>query len=284
MRENFRIWTWQRFVFVYLMIPLGLAVTGPFGTFDAMEFPRRLFYWFALVLGIGLLMQVSIRYTLNNQRENFQSVLGRVLAGSALAAVPGSVLVVIADVWIRMSDRGTGFMEMIELWFHVWIMGVAISLMEMARLYVSNTDDPAVGDILPPVPVRRETPAPSVREMGSTLPRTPLHARFQSQAGAPEDIISLSMQDHYVEVTTTTGVHLVLMRMRDAVRELEPLPGMKIHRSHWISEKHLRDLHKSGNRWFAVLSDGRELPVSQTFLEDATQTLDCVRSRSGQEA
>lgn len=78
----------------------------------------------------------------------------------------------------------------------------------------------------------------------------------------------LTMQDHYVEVFTTKGSQLVLMRFADALEEVEPTPGWRIHRSHWVAEAAMADIRRSDGKTFVVLTDGAELPVSRTYLPD----------------
>ena len=52
-------------------------------------------------------------------------------------------------------------------------------------------------------------------------------------------VVRMSMQDHYVELTTAHGSELVLLRMADAVAEADPA-GLRIHRSHWVHPAHVR--------------------------------------------
>ena len=85
------------------------------------------------------------------------------------------------------------------------------------------------------------------------------------------EIISLSMKDHYVEVTTVTGAELLLLRFSDALGELGGLEGVRLHRSHWASAAHIASVKRQGNRRWGVLSDGRELPVSATYYEAVSQ-------------
>ena len=70
-------------------------------------------------------------------------------------------------------------------------------------------------------------------------PRPPAHRNTAAERffeRIPEavgrDIIFLKVTGHYVEVTTTVGSAVTLMRFSDAVTELGDL-GMRIHRSYW---------------------------------------------------
>jgi DNA-binding LytR/AlgR family response regulator len=70
-------------------------------------------------------------------------------------------------------------------------------------------------------------------------------------------------------VTTTAGRALVLLRLSDAIAEAEGVPGLQIHRSHWVTLAAVARVRRDGARVLLVLKDGRELPVSRTFMPQA---------------
>ena len=43
------------------------------------------------------------------------------------------------------------------------------------------------------------------------------------------------MEDHYVRVFTDAGESLILLRLSDAMAEVRDVPGLQIHRSHWVA-------------------------------------------------
>jgi len=77
------------------------------------------------------------------------------------------------------------------------------------------------------------------------------------------DLISLSKQDHYLEVCTVGGKDIVLYRMNDAEADLRGVKGLRIHRSHWVALPHVEELRRSGSSYHVLLKDGRTLPVSR---------------------
>ena len=79
-------------------------------------------------------------------------------------------------------------------------------------------------------------------------------------------LIALSVTDHYVHVTTDKGTHMLLMRLSDAMRETAPLPGLQIHRSHWVALDAIQSVDRTARRSEVVLNNGTRLPVSRTFL------------------
>ena len=64
-------------------------------------------------------------------------------------------------------------------------------------------------------------------------PDAALLARLPARSRA--ELLHLRMQDHYVEVHTAAGSELLLLRFRDALREVEDINGLQVHRSHWVA-------------------------------------------------
>ena len=79
------------------------------------------------------------------------------------------------------------------------------------------------------------------------------------------DLIYLKVDDHYLEVHTVNGHDLILMRMADAVAGLGEM-GLQVHRSFWVSLRHVKDLETVRGRHRLRLTGGREVPVSRTYL------------------
>ena len=69
-----------------------------------------------------------------------------------------------------------------------------------------------------------------------------------------------------VEVTTSRGRELVLMRLLDAIAEAEGVPGWQIHRSHWVAKAAVVKVHRAEGKVALELSNGLRLPVSRGFL------------------
>ena len=78
--------------------------------------------------------------------------------------------------------------------------------------------------------------------------------------------MSLSVQDHYVEVTTTKGRELILLRLGDAMAEVGETAGLQVHRSHWVATDQVTAARRDGARAILTMSDGRDIPVSRTYV------------------
>jgi len=239
MRENFEAMSAERKLLVFTVLVAGFATFGPFGTYESLTFWSRLVFWSVIIAAVGFLMHVGISFALiAPSLSRFKRAL-RIGIGVMVGAVP-SVGVVIFGYRV-MVGPGLGADAFPFLWAQV------ASISWLAAMF-EYREPPAAGEATPPAPVR-----------------TRFHKRLPD--GEDHDIISLSMSDHYAEVTTTRGTHLVLIRMADAIAELDGLPGFRIHRSHWIARAHLKEVVTRSKKSFAMLSDGRQLPVSKTYLD-----------------
>jgi hypothetical protein len=99
------------------------------------------------------------------------------------------------------------------------------------------------------------------------MPASPLVERLPEEVRGA--ILSVSGSNHYVEVRTDKGQASVLLRFSDALRELDAVPGLQVHRSHWVADAAVDSVRRDGHRTFVVLTTGEELPVSRTYARDA---------------
>jgi hypothetical protein len=81
--------------------------------------------------------------------------------------------------------------------------------------------------------------------------------------GARGDILALEAEDHYVRVHTSRGSALILMRMADALEELDLLEGMRVHRSWWVAKAAIAAAQARGRRMSLTLSNGVIAPVTR---------------------
>ncbi|MEP3889199.1 MAG: LytTR family DNA-binding domain-containing protein [Hellea sp.] len=89
------------------------------------------------------------------------------------------------------------------------------------------------------------------------IERLPLHLRSAK-------IHALKSEDHYVRVFTSSGEHLVLIRLKDAIAEMEPVIGVTTHRSWWVAQKGVGKINKSGRSTTITLTSGQEALVSRS--------------------
>ena len=88
------------------------------------------------------------------------------------------------------------------------------------------------------------------------------------------NILALEAQEHYVKVYTDRGDDLVLYRMGDAVQELSQVQaGLRVHRSYWVAERAVTEILPAKNTHRLKLSNGLEVPVSNSYKKVVEQFL-----------
>ena len=78
-------------------------------------------------------------------------------------------------------------------------------------------------------------------------------------------VFAVEAEDHYLRLHTSKGQDLILMRLADAVTELEGVEGAQTHRSWWVARSAVADARRGDGRATLTLQDGAEVPVSRTY-------------------
>ena len=78
-------------------------------------------------------------------------------------------------------------------------------------------------------------------------------------------IRAVQAEDHYLRIHTDRGSDLILMRLSDALEELEGLEGSQTHRSWWVAKDAVRDVARGDGRATLTLEGGLTAPVSRRY-------------------
>lgn len=237
---------------------LGAAVlvtawAGPFATFDALPIASRLAYWgFGITVG-GLLATtlsfIALRVT---RQRGWPWPAGALVAG--LLTVPPQWVLVYGLDQVFLPHVAQTLPELLPL---VAIPTIVMTMLVNAVVIrvTAVTDAPDAPAATPTATVPRGQAEPSL-----LLQRLPPHLG--------RDIVCLRAQDHYLEVVTTTGSVLVLMRLSDAERALTAIPGMRVHRSWWVAFDHVARFSRAeGGGVSLTTSTGHVIPVSRNQRE-----------------
>jgi DNA-binding LytR/AlgR family response regulator len=84
-------------------------------------------------------------------------------------------------------------------------------------------------------------------------------------AGA--DVWAVEAEDHYLRLHTSLGQDLILMRLGDAIAELEGIEGAQTHRSWWVARAAVSRVEREDGRARLILADGAEAPVSRGYIK-----------------
>lgn len=84
-------------------------------------------------------------------------------------------------------------------------------------------------------------------------------------------ILALRSEDHYLRIYTDRGDTLILYRLTSAIQELQSIgfKGVRVHRSFWVAIDAVVSGHVERRQHRVRLSNGLEVPVSQTYRQTA---------------
>ena len=224
-----------------LAIALGaglfLALAGAFGSSDT-PFLRRLIYWVSMMVAGGqwgaLVGDFVFRRGWFDGRLFAQGVIITVLIAGPLSVA----------VWVF---TGLFFGRPISLAELPWYL-MSVTVVSAAMTAVHLLADPGL----------RETHA---APEGAAPPRFLERLPFKLKGA---EIYAVEAEDHYLRVHTDRGSDLILLRLSDAVTELEGIEGARTHRSWWVAKAAVAGVERGDGRAVFTLKNGLEVPVSRT--------------------
>lgn len=249
LREMRAHFTDMRTVGTLLVVLLVLGFAGPFGTFDVLPALPRIAYWAGIIV-----LTYAAGYFTSVLADNIwlagggRSFVSRVVA----MALPTSIVVTAIVAILNLATFGfEGFAPFRLLALYGQCLIVAIGIPTVGLLYERKEQPTETPTIVPP-----DGPPP-------VLDRVPLPQRGK--------LLALVVEDHYVDIVTDRGKTLILMRLADAMRETGSVPGLQIHRSHWVARDAVVKAHRSEGKLLLELSNGMRLPVSRGFMDAVKQ-------------
>ncbi len=239
-------WTaspWAKAVAVIVLAALFMAFVGAFGSQRA-PLPTRLAYWLAAMAGGSVL-----GWALHEFAMRIDFLADRLLARMAVVAVAMSVPYT-AAVWA------------LSRWaFGAEAFGNLPPVPAMVRMFPSVLLVSTAMTALNLMAVRRP------RETHAAAAGAP-PSRFLDRLPAKllgADLYAVEAQDHYLRLHTSRGSDLILMRLADALGELEGLEGAQTHRSWWVAKDAVASARRGDGRAVLVLKSGAEAPVSRSY-------------------
>lgn len=229
-----------------------LALSAPFESSYVFNLVQRFFYWGAIAVTtffIGYFINVTVSLYIESKTK--KRFLSRIIS-SVLAGIAVSIWVYFINVFVL------SVMEFNWVKFSIFTLScIVIASAVSAGMFVLNDTITQIKQ--------------STKNNSASKNKVAFYQRLSKSIGT--DIISLNAQDHYVEVTTSRGSELILIRLSDAIAELDGLAGQQIHRSWWVSKKHIVDSKRKNGRLSIVLSNQNEILVSRSYIPGVKQFL-----------
>jgi hypothetical protein len=220
-------WAWATLV---------VAIAGPFGTFGAQPLVWRLIYW-GVLIAVAIIIAVCLRFfwrIILAGRPDWQQDV----AVSMCLAVVVAPCVVALNRLLVLPDalRTMGLLSVIGS-----VIAISFCMIAIRRLLHEQAS-------LVPSGLRKDR----------------LFTRFSADNGAR--LSRISSDNHHIRVITNDGEeHRLLMRLRDAVAEIDLEPGLWVHRSHWVARSEIVRVVRESGREVVELTSGVTVPIGPKY-------------------
>ena len=229
---------WARGLGLSVVAAGFFAYGGAFGS-GALPLAVRFAYWLGLMI-VGFVWGVFVSsYVFGPDQRVAGRLWLRTLLTSLAISIPYSVVVGVVTHFTRGS-RFNNLVDLADLLLSVTLISAV--MIGVNVLVGRQTGGMTAASSKPP----------------KFLERLPLKLR-----GA--EIWAVEAEDHYLRLHTSKGQDLVLMRLSDAVDELEGIEGAQVHRSWWVARDAITEAVRGDGRATLTLKDGAEVPVSRTY-------------------
>lgn len=223
---------------------LILAYAGAFGT-AAAPLGQRLGYWLttmvlATLIGMAIFLPAYLRGWLDPR-----PLLGSVIVALVMSA-PLTVLVWFLGPQFFPEFLATDWRLLPGYFPAVFLVSVLMT---------------AINHLAADHAARRSSvthAAPAGAAPPKFLERIPLKLRGG-------ELYAIQAEDHYLRLHTSKGSDLILLRLADAVAELEGIEGAQTHRSWWVAKAAVTDARRGDGRAVLTLTNGVQAPVSRSY-------------------
>ena len=223
---------------IILLAALFLAATGAFNT-DIATAPVRYAYWVVVMLAGGVI-GASVLEAFG--RRGWLEDRPWAQAGVATLAISvPETLVVWAASAITFGQPWRPGNILLVFPSVVLVSAAVVALTHLAARRPVQTHQAAPG-------------APAPRFLDRLPPRL--------RGG---ELHAVESEDHYLRLHTSRGSDLILMRLSDALAELQGLEGAQTHRSWWVARAAVTEARRADGRAVLKLKSGAEAPVSRTY-------------------
>lgn len=247
---------------------------GPFGSYLEGPFLRRFGTWLVLLAGAYVLVRPAILFWQFIARATQLPRGSLVFCGAMLSAFPMTLL------WqyfgrdeVKLLGGFSGLLPF-ALLCAVAIMAIvswaARADGHLRRYYQGG----ATGRELIDDGSGRRAESPSVQadppqaspKIDQRAKRPRLYARLSS--GFEGDVVALESEDHYVRVHGVSGSELLLLRLRDAIAEMDKVDGRQTHRGWWVAREAATKVVGEGRSRQIELANGLRVPVARDSVDE----------------
>lgn len=234
-----------------IVVALALLFTflGVYSDGDDGPFVLRFINWL-VTLGTGMLAAVFIApATFDREPLARWPVPAQILLCAAGISVPVTLV-------LFLTDAADGRVLPLAFWpLQFGYVFVIAAVLTVGGWLIGRAEDAGETEI---------SKGPDARPEATFLERLPV--RYHGAV-----LFAVSSEDHYLRVHTDRGEELILMRLADALRELDGADGQQVHRSWWVARGGIADVLRENGKPVIALKSGGRAPVSRTYQKAARE-------------
>lgn len=236
-----------------LSMMIGIVVVDPFADVASLPVELRLTHWVLVLFGaFGTYLATLI--LLGRSFRTGYSILAHLMTALVAMVLGPAVGAMMGLAWASVGEMAIIFGFSLSLSV-LWELVMITYLLPRAMSDLDRAD--AMPDLAPgfaaDTPELPERPAPAAHQQVVLLGRS-----FDLR-----DLRLVSAEEHYVQIHTATGRHMLRGRISDIEAQLPDAWGRRVHRSHWVATANVRKLHRHRMGWTLELLDGTQIPVAR---------------------
>lgn len=245
----------RKYFWLGLGVSLALgAIFSLLGVYDSESVPlfKRFIFWTATMITGSVASALSGPWIINQALKDRHPVF-HVLAIAAIISLPITIIVM-------LFTRGGSLAQPLISWAMQYYFVVLVSVVTTSGTYFVLWSQGRIGNANAKLPILGLEPTDGASDPTEKfLSRLPVAYR-----GAA--LYAVSSEDHYCRIHTSKGEELILLRLADAVRELDGADGLQTHRSWWVAKDGVADTRRDNGKLFLTLKSGGEAPVSRAYV------------------
>lgn len=250
-----------------LGLAVGFTLLEPSASAHLSPFPRLVFWVGQIGAALIILESVQMRLGRTAAARRMSPLFLVILAGVIGAILFSSLSILLLEELLAALDpedvvEEVSFANLLAEFRDsagqvvvFWVLLNAPRLIMIAQDQDSGPEAPAADP-----PDASEAPAPPMADEGRA-PLVELLSRLPRRLGT--DIVAMTAELHYLRVHTRQGDALILMSFGRAVEALQVVPGMAVHRSHWVALNHVAAVESDGEKVVCRMDTGITVPVSR---------------------
>ncbi|SIS76637.1 LytTr DNA-binding domain-containing protein [Gemmobacter megaterium] len=262
---------------LFLATWLGLIFLGPFPAMAALPLANQVVFWGLVFPGTFAVYMITL-IAMGRHLRLARSWIAHVVGATACGLISPEI-----GTWVGLVH--TGSMSHLRL-----IIGAFSLVCSMASEFLMVTylmpryvarlrraaPEPAPATA-PPQAATPPAPLPTTSPADTTArPAQPAMVVLLGRPFALADLLLISSEEHYVQVQTIDGRHMLRGRISDIEAQLPDTLGLRVHRSHWVAAAAVAGLTRTREGWTLDLTDGTQVPVARARRDAVRQWMEAM--------